>query len=208
MAHGLTRRQAAILQYIVETIRDEGYPPTIAEIGGQFGIASTNGVNDHLLALEKKGYIERSSKARGIRVTEKAAAGLYEQGRQMIPRLPLVGMVAAGQPVLAMEHVDEYVAVDEALANGTSYCLRVRGDSMIEDGILEGDVLVVDQSIRPKAGDTVVALVDDEATVKRFYPRNAMVELRPANAAMSPILVPAQDVRIRGVVVALQRRLR
>lgn len=208
MAHGLTRRQAAILQYIVETIRDEGYPPTIAEIGEQFGIASTNGVNDHLLALEKKGYIERSSKARGIRVTEKAAAGLYEQGKQMIPRLPLVGMVAAGQPVLAMEHVDEHVAVDEALANGTSYCLRVRGDSMIEDGILEGDVLVVDQSIRPKAGDTVVALVDDEATVKRFYPRNAMVELRPANAAMSPILVPAQDVRIRGVVVALQRRLR
>ncbi len=208
MAHGLTRRQAAILQYIVETIRDEGYPPTIAEIGEQFGIASTNGVNDHLLALEKKGYIERSSKARGIRVTEKAAAGLYEQGKQMIPRLPLVGMVAAGQPALAMDHVDEYVAVDEALANDTSYCLRVRGDSMIEDGILEGDVLVVDQSIRPKAGDTVVALVDDEATVKRFYPRNAMVELRPANAAMSPILVPAQDVRIRGVVVALQRRLR
>jgi repressor LexA len=208
MARGLTKRQAAILHFIVETIRDEGYPPTIAEIGERFGIASTNGVNDHLLALEKKGYIERSSKARGIHVTEKAAAGLYESGKQEAARLPLLGLVAAGQPVLAIEDVDEYVAVDEALVNDTSYCLRVRGDSMIEDGILEGDVLVVDQAIRPKSGDTVVALIDDEATVKRFYPRNAMVELRPANAAMSSILVPAQDVRVGGVVVALYRRLR
>lgn len=205
MAKGLTRRQASILQYIIECIRDRKMPPTIAEIGEHFGIASTNGVNDHLIALEKKGCITRSSKARSIHVTPKAAADLYHSPART---LPLVGRVAAGQPILAEENIEGRVAVAAAQAKEKSYCLRVQGDSMIEDGILDGDVLVVDQNVRPRQGDVVVALIDDEATVKRYYPRGGMIELRPANPAVQPILAPAASVRLQGVVVALQRTIR
>ena len=206
MAKDLTRRQAAILQFIIESIRDHGYPPTIAEMGQEFEIASTNGVNDHLVALEKKGYIERSSKARGIHVTAKAAAGLYEAGRTA-GLLPLVGRIAAGQPILAEENVEGHVAVSPALGRMKGYCLKVRGDSMIEDGILDGDIIVVDQGREARPGDTVVALVGDEATVKRYHPRGDQVELRPANARMQPMILPARSVKLQGVVVALQRTI-
>ncbi|HUW61823.1 MAG TPA: transcriptional repressor LexA [Candidatus Bathyarchaeia archaeon] len=204
MTRELTRRQGAILQFIVESIRDRGWPPTIAEIGQQFQIASTNGVNDHLVALEKKGYIERSSKARGIRVTEKAAAGLYQQGGGT---LPLVGRIAAGQPLFAQENIEDFVTVAPALSRLKGYCLRVQGQSMVEAGILDGDVIVVDQEREPRAGDVVVALVGDEATVKYFHPRGNEVELQPANSAMKPLVLPAHDVEVQGVVVALQRIL-
>ncbi|MCP4642444.1 MAG: transcriptional repressor LexA [bacterium] len=205
MAKGLTRRQADILAFIIECIRDNGMPPTIAEIGEHFGISSTNGVNDHLIALEKKGYIERTSKARSIRVTQKAAAGLY-QGE--VETLPLLGRIAAGHPILAEENVEDQIPIATSLGHHGTYCLRVQGESMIDDGIFDGDVIVVDQGQEPKQGDVVVALVEDEATVKRFHPRGDMVELRPANAAMVPILVPANSVQLQGVVVALQRTLR
>lgn len=204
MAKGLTKRQEAILRFIIESIRDYGYPPTIAEIGEEFGISSTNGVNDHLIALEKKGYIERTSKARGIHVLPKAAAGLYQSEASMIP---LVGSVAAGQPILADENIEDYVAVSAALAQPESYCLRVRGDSMIEAGILDGDVIVVDQKKQAKSGDIVVALLGDEATVKRFHPMGQEVELRPENHTMEPIRVMGEEVFLQGVVVALQRAL-
>jgi repressor LexA len=205
MAKGLTRRQADILQFIVDTIREERIPPTIAEVGQQFGISSTNGVNDHLVALEKKGYIERSSKARSIRLTEKAAASMYESP---VPMIPLLGHIAAGTPILAEENVEDRLPIAPSLARDASYCLRVRGDSMIEDGIFDGDVIVVAQSDRPSPGDIVVALVEDEATVKHFHPHGEMVELRPANASMDPLLVPAKSLQIQGVVVALQRTIR
>ncbi len=204
MAKNLTKRQEMILRFIIECIRDNGCPPTIAEIGEEFGITSTNGVNDHLLALDRKGYIERSSKARGIHVTPKAAAGLYQSDAMM---LPLLGQVAAGQPMLAEENVEEHIAVSPSLTSQGTYCLRVRGDSMIDDGILDGDIIVVDQARRPRAGDIVVALIEDEATVKRYHPKGATVELRPANKTMRPILVHASMVQIQGVVVALQRSL-
>ena len=204
MAKGLTPRQRAVLEFIIECIRHHGYPPTIAEICQEFGIASTNGVNDHLQALEKKGYIERSNKARGIVVTSKAALGLYHSD---VGVLPLVGRVAAGAPILAEENVEEYVPVTASQANGRSFCLRVRGDSMIEDGILDGDVIIVDQSIAPRKGQVVVALVEDEATVKRYYPEGPEVELRPANAAMAPMRFPTNLVQIQGVVVGLQRAI-
>jgi repressor LexA len=204
MAKELTKRQRSILEYIIEFIRDNGYPPTLVEIGGHFDIASTNGVNDHLLALERKGYITRTSKARSIHVTEKAAADLYKNDAGA---LPLVGRVAAGQPILAQENVENHIVVDARRATPGSYCLRVHGDSMIEDGIMEGDILVVDASRPPRPGDVVVALVEDEATVKHFHPRGDAVELRPANAAMDSIVVPAQSLRIQGVVVSLQRDL-
>jgi repressor LexA len=205
MAKGLTKRQEAILRFIIESIRDNGYPPTIAEIGVEFGITSTNGVNDHLVALEKKGYIERTNKARGIHVTPKAAAGLYQKDAGM---LPLVGAIAAGQPLLAEENIEDHVAVSGRLAQSATYCLRVRGDSMIEAGIFDGDTIIVDQKRRPRPGDIIVALVDDEATVKYFHPHGDMIELRPANAAMSPILARGESFQCQGVVVALQRALK
>jgi repressor LexA len=205
MAKGLTRRQAAILQYIVDRIREDGLPPTIAEIGEHFKIASTNGVNDHLLALEKKGYIERTSKARSIRVTELAGQGLYQSE---VATLPLLGRVAAGLPMFAEENIDGHIPVSASLARPGSYCLRVQGDSMVEDGILDGDTIIVDQSVRPSPGDIVVALVEDSATVKHYFPRGETVELRPANATMHPIIVPIRTLQLQGVVVALQRSIR
>ncbi|MBI2433037.1 MAG: transcriptional repressor LexA [Candidatus Hydrogenedentes bacterium] len=203
MARDLTKRQRAILEYLIACIRDHGLPPTIAEIGARFKISSTNGVNDHLLALEKKGFIERSSKARGIRITPKAAIGLYQRERPVT--LPLVGRVAAGYPLLAEQNIESQVHVGPRLARPNSYCLRVAGDSMIEAGILEGDVVIVDAGRRPKKGDVVVALVEDEATVKYFHPDGPEVELRPANSTMAPMRYPAGSVLVQGVVVGLQR---
>ncbi len=204
MARGLTKRQEQILGFIIECIRENGLPPTIAEVGEQFGIASTNGVNDHLLALERKGYIERSSKARGIRVTEKAAVNLYHNDSGM---LPLVGRIAAGVPLLAEENIEGFVPVSRAQAESEAYCLRVQGDSMVDDGILDGDILIIDRTRRVRTGDVVVALVDDEATVKHFHPDGVWVELRPANSAMKPMRFPGEQVQLQGVVVGLQRTL-
>mgnify|MGYP003643876431 FL=1 len=204
MAKELTKRQREILDYVIECVRDRGMPPTIAEIGEEFGIASTNGVNDHLVALEKKGFIERSSKARGIIITDKAAIGLYQSD---VGVLPLVGSVAAGMPILAEENIEGHVPVDSSMAQRKAFCLRVRGDSMIEDGILDGDIIIVDQGKKAYPGDVVVALVEDEATVKHFYPEGAIIELRPANASMETMRFPARDVSLQGVVVALQRSL-
>ncbi|MCC6142580.1 MAG: transcriptional repressor LexA [Candidatus Hydrogenedentes bacterium] len=204
MATALTKRQQAILDYIIDGIRENGYPPTISEMCEAFGITSTNGVNDHLVALEKKGYIERSSKARGIHVTQKAAADLY---RPEISMAPLLGRVAAGYPLLAQENIETYVPVAPGLARGDCFCLRVSGDSMIEDGILDGDIIIVDQGRSPRRGSIVVALIDEEATVKHYHPNGSTIELRPANAAMAPMHYPAQAVRIQGVVVGLQRAI-
>ncbi|MBI4560112.1 MAG: transcriptional repressor LexA [Candidatus Hydrogenedentes bacterium] len=205
MGTDLTSRQARILRFIVDCIRDNGYPPTIHEIGNRFRIASTNGVNDHLVALERKGYIKRSSKARAIQVTDKAPVDLY---RSEARTLPLIGRVAAGRPVLAEENVESQIAVSTVLARTATYCLRVQGDSMVEDGILDGDIIVVDNERKALPGDVVVALVEGEVTVKRFFPRGSSVELRPANAAMKPLIAPADSVGVQGVVVALQRQIR
>ena len=187
MAKELTKRQREILDYVIECVRDRGMPPTIAEIGEEFGIASTNGVNDHLVALEKKGFIER---------TDKAAIGLYQSD---VGVLPLVGSVAAGMPILAEENIEGHVPVDSSMAQRKAFCLRVRGDSMIEDGILDGDIIIVDQGKKAYPGDVVVALVEDEATVKHFYPEGAIIELRPANASMETMRFPARDVSLQGV---------
>lgn len=204
MAKYITKRQQAILNFIIESIRDKGYPPTIAELCEEFGIKSTNGVNDHLVALERKGYIQRSNKARDIRLTDKAAIGFYDQDASV---LPLVGQVAAGQPILAQENVEEHLTFDAGFIGNATFCLRVRGDSMIEDGIFDGDLVLVDQTREPRKGEIVVALVEDEATVKHFYPRGATIELRPANSSMESIFVPADQVQLQGVVVGLQRRI-
>ena len=203
MAKGLTERQAQILQFIIDCIREDGRPPTIAEIGLKFSIASTNGVNDHLQSLERKGYITREQKARGIHVNRVASQGLYQSD---VGTVPLVGRVAAGYPILAEENIEEEIPVSGALARGKVFCLKVSGDSMIEDGILDGDIIVVDQERRARTGDIVVALIEDEATVKHYHPKGANVELRPANRTMQPMTFPATIVNLQGVVVGLQRR--
>lgn len=206
MAQDLTPRRRAILAYLIEHIQALGYPPTIAELGAHFGIASTNGVNDHLVALEKHGYIERCSKARGIRITEKAAVGLY---RNQVGTVPLVGRVAAGAPILAEQNIADHIPVSAELAKRNAFALRVRGDSMIEAGIFDGDLMIIDQERTARKGDIVVALVEEEeATVKYYYPNGRHIELRPANSSLEPMHYSADQVQIQGVAVSLQRLLK
>ncbi len=204
MPQDITPRQKAILEYIAETIESEGFPPTLQEIGAHFGITSTNGVFDHLRTLERKGYIERSPKARSIRLTQKTLAGMVHGGGYA---LPLVGRVAAGQPLLALENVEDYIFVSPQSVGRDAFCLRVSGESMIDAGLLPGDIIIVDRTISPRPGNIVVALIDGEATVKYYHIHGDLVELRPANQTMRPMLYPARDVSIQGVVVALQRSL-
>ena len=205
MTKELTRRQSEILQFIVESSRQNGHPPTVAEIQQAFGFASINAANDHLLALKKKGFINRSSKARDLHLNESAIPGV---ANALLPSLPLIGRIAAGCPALATENIEDHVVVSPELADHATYCLRVQGESMIEAGILDGDIIIVDQQKRPISGDIVVALVGDDATVKYYHPKGERVELRPANATMQTMIFPAVSVQIQGVVVALQRRIK
>ncbi len=205
MPRELTERQSEVLDFITEAIRENGYPPSFAEIGARLGIRSMNGVRDHIVALERKGYIQRSSKARSLQVTRKA---LPDHGEANTPLLPLVGRVAAGHPLLAEENIEDMVPVAPHWARRGAFCLRVHGDSMMEDGILDGDVIVVDPGGEARNGATVVAMVAGECTVKRLYRHGAdQVELRPANSAMESFFYPAAEVSVQGTVTALQREL-
>ncbi|MBK8479642.1 MAG: transcriptional repressor LexA [Proteobacteria bacterium] len=201
----LTARQAQVLAYIGECIEARGFPPTLREIGERLSIRSTNGVNDHLRALERKGYLERELwKSRALRPV----------GTTSVVSVPLLGQVAAGQPQLAVEQSDTSIKVDRSLLGsappGEVFALRVRGDSMIEDGILDSDYVFVRRQPTARAGQTVVALIDDEATVKRYYPDGDELRFQPANAAMAPIVVHSGEgraVQLLGVVVGVYRRL-
>jgi len=212
MAKNITDRQRAILEFVVECIQENGCPPTIAEIAQNFGLASTNGAFDHVRALQRKGYLERSNKARHISLTDKTleefGGAARSEPAEEAATLPLVGRIAAGSPLLADENVERQVHVDPGYARPGNYCLRVEGESMIDAGILDGDLLVVDGKASPKKGDIVVALCDDDATVKYYHPKGGTIELRPANATMEPMQFPASLVAVQGVVVALQRELR
>jgi repressor LexA len=202
----LTKRQRQVLNFITRSIEDRGYPPTMREIGEHMGIRSTNGVNDHLKALERKGYIVREDlKSRTLRPVT---------GESKPVSVPLLGRVAAGQPLLAVENREETLRVDPFfLGRGRHrevFALRVKGDSMIEDGILDGDVVFVRQQSTAQRGEVIVALLDEEATVKRYYPDGNVVRLQPANAAMQPLRVRAgdgRDFRILGVVTGVYRKL-
>lgn len=214
--HRLTERQGEILAFIRKYGRAQGYPPTLREIGERFGIRSTNGVNDHLVALEKKGVLSRGGmKSRALRIlTPPVAAASDGPVSRDFVEVPLVGRVAAGQPILAAENVEDTLRVDRALAGaravGAVFALRVRGDSMIDAGIRDGDMLFVRKQDAASPGDVVVALLGDEATVKRFERSESGVKLVPANAAMQPIVVEGDrlaDLRIVGVAVGVYRRL-
>ena len=183
----LTDRQRSILDFLGDYLTEHGYPPTLREIGAHFGIKSPRGVQDHLEALERKGHIRRRREAsRGIEIL-----GARPSSAENVVRLPLVGRVAAGQPVLSEENIDDWMEIDAALARKGSFLLKVVGDSMIEAHICEGDTLVVESAEEARNGEIVVALVDDEATVKTFHREKGAIRLQPENASMEPIIVPA-----------------
>jgi repressor LexA len=225
---GLTDRQLEVLRFIARQIEDAGYPPTIREIGEALDIRSTNGVNDHLKALERKGFLTRDpAKSRALIPTERAReavegsaprgnvvsfarAAARASGR--LVEIPIVGRVAAGQPILAQERIEDTVQVDAFLlgTNKKVYGLRVQGDSMIGDGILTGDYVFVKKQLHADDGDIVVAMIDEEATVKRVYFEGDRVRFQPSNPRMAPIYVRESDFRstmILGVVVGVYRKL-
>lgn len=226
MPEALTQRQRQILDFITASITERGYPPTLREIGEHFGIRSTNGVNDHLKALEKKGHLRREDlKSRAMRPIH-MPPGADGRG-QVVPirakasgrdaddacMVPIVGRVAAGQPILAVENVEDTVRVDRFFVGNHQdvFALRVVGDSMIEAGILDGDYVFVKKTPTARPGDIVVAMIDEEATVKRYFPESDRIRFEPANSNMISIIVKKSDFRsvdLIGVVVGVYRKLR
>ena len=199
----LTKRQQEIFDFIKKYSAKYGYPPTVRDIGKAVGLASSSTVHAHLANLEKIGLLRRDpSKPRALELLDRAAEGVKSLVQPN--GLPLVGHVAAGQPVLAEENIEDYVDVP-AVAGGEEgeYLLRVRGDSMKNAGILEGDFVVVRPQETAQDNDIVVALVGEEATVKRFFRENDHVRLQPENPAMEPIR--SKEVRILGRVVGVFR---
>ncbi len=212
---GLTKRQEQTLDFIRHSIEDRGYPPTLREIGEHMGIRSTNGVNDHLRALERKGYLTREDmKSRALKLVEDQApppANKLNADDDLI-EVRILGRVAAGLPLYAEENVIDTVRVDRMLVRGGRdvFGLRVTGDSMIDAGILSGDYIFVKKQSTADRGDIVVALIGDEATVKYFYPERDYVRFQPANGSTAPILVRASDFKstmLLGKVVGVYRRL-
>jgi len=216
----LTDRQKAVLHFITRSIDKRGYPPTLREIGNHLGIRSTNGVNDHLRALERKGYLTREDmKSRTLRPTDRAydefgrrgVAPANDQG-QMV-EIPIVGRVAAGALSEAIEHPEDTVHIDRMLVGRERdvFGLRIAGDSMIEAGIHDGDYVFVRKQLTAERGEIIVALVGDEATCKYYFPEREHVRLQPANGSMAPILIPKNDWRstqVMGIVVGVYRRIK
>jgi len=200
----LSHRQRQILDCILQHTENHGYPPTVREIGQAVGLSSSSTVHAHLRVLEDAGLIRRDAVlTRAIQVVA-GNASPYKPKR--VVNLPLVGRVAAGRPILAVEDIeDSYPVPREFVGGGDAFMLRVNGESMIEDGIMDGDYVIVRRQETADNGDTVVAMVDDEATVKRFHRENGRVRLDPANSEMRPMFF--ENVEIVGKVVGLMRRM-
>jgi repressor LexA len=202
----LTKRQQEIFEFIKRYSENNGYPPTVRDIGKAVGLASSSTVHAHLSNLEKLGLLRRDpTKPRAMELLDRAAAGV----RGFVnPGLPLIGQVAAGAPLLAEENIEEYVTTP-AVAGGDDgeYLLRIRGQSMKNAGILDGDLVVVRPQDTASDGEIVVALIEEEATVKRFFREADHIRLQPENETMEPILVSDADVRVLGRVVGLMRSI-
>jgi repressor LexA len=197
----LTKRQKELVDYLDGYITKQGYAPTLDEIGRHFGLSSLATIHKHLTNLEKKGLIRRKwNRSRALEVVpQQRRAGAIE--------LPLLGRVAAGAPIEAIEQPDTIAVPEELVGRGETFVLRVNGNSMVKEGILDGDYIVVQSRSHAENGETVVALVHGDATVKRLYREKAgMIRLQPANDQMEPIIARAGDVEIRGVVVAVMRK--
>ncbi len=199
----LTDRQRQVFEFVESLIVERGHSPTIREIGERFGISSTNGVRTHLTALIKKGYLKKADHiSRGLELTRQLLSD--------IGRVPLVGSVPAGLPIDAIENVEGEIALDMSFVpKGDAFSLTVSGDSMVGAGIHNGDVVVVQKQSEARKGDIVVAVVDGEATVKRYFAESGRIRLQPENDDFDPIYVDRRsgDFRIAGKVVGLLRRL-
>jgi repressor LexA len=197
----LTKRQKELFDYLDGYLAERGYAPTLEEIGARFNLNSLATVHKHLTNLEHKGLIRRTwnhSRAIELVPPHRTCAAV---------ELPLLGRVAAGQPIEAIEEADHIAVPEELVRRKNTFVLRVVGNSMVGDGILDGDFIVVEERPRADNGETVVAIIDGEATVKRFYrEKGNKIRLQPANDAMRPLIAREQDVEIRGVVVAVLRK--
>lgn len=193
-----SEKQLAILDYIRQEIEQKGYPPSVREICVAVGLKSTSSVHAHLTQLEKKGLLRRdSTKPRAMEVLD----GGVSRGRSV----PLVGRVTAGMPILATENIEDYLVLPQSLSGrGDLFALRVQGESMIEAGIMDGDIIVLRQQENADNGDIVVAMIEDEATVKRIYYEDRRVRLQPENSSMEPIY--ADHVQVLGRLIALFRQ--
>jgi repressor LexA len=202
MARGLTKKQELILQYILDYVQKEGYPPSIREIGKDFEIGSLRGVTVHLDALERKGYISRSNTPRSIKVVH---PDYITENRVIM--LPLLGTIAAGTPIQAQQQVEDMIPVPTEMVKNINgaFVLRISGDSMIGDGILDHDLVVIRPQKTANQGDLVAALLGDEATVKRINFTTKGIKLMPSNPAYEPIPVNQEDASIIGRVVGLLR---
>jgi repressor LexA len=200
----LTEKQFSILEYIQNYIREQGYPPTIREIGDQFEITA-KGAYDHLKAIEKKGYIKcEKNRSRAIELL-KTSTGQEPLSQEAVVNIPLVGRVAAGYPILAEENVDDYLAFPRSMIpEGNVFALRVAGDSMKDAGILSGDIAVIRKQEQAENGEIVVAMLEDEATLKYLFKEKKKVRLQPANKNYKPIVV--NDAAIIGKLVGLYRQ--
>lgn len=195
----LTPKQARALEFITQWVQEQGYPPTFQEMAQGLSLTEKN-ARDYVLVLERKGHLRRQPNvARGLTLLKRLTT-------EALHELPLVGRVMAGKPVEVFEEREAIQVPPWLLRTGTHFVMEVRGDSMIDDGIREGDLVIVQQQVTPQNGETVVAVVHGEATIKRFYQHGGVVALRPANVHMAPLEVDAQDVEIKGVVAGLIRK--
>jgi repressor LexA len=196
----LTKRQKELYDFLEQYIAERGYAPTLEEIGEHFELSSLATVHKHLANLEEKGLIRRRwNFSRAIELTRNAKAGAVA--------LPLLGNVAAGKPIEALEGDDTFAVPEEFVRRNETFVLRVKGNSMIDDGIWDGDYVVVESRPTAENGETVVALVNGEATVKKFHrEKGGRIRLMPANESMAPIIAREKEVEVRGVVVAVMRK--
>jgi len=200
----ITDKQREILEYIKDTILAKGYPPAVREICEAVHLKSTSSVHSHLETLEKNGFIRRDpTKPRTIEILDDD----FALTRREMVQVPIIGTVAAGAPILAEENIEDYMPIPvEMLPNKEVFMLKVKGDSMIEAGIFNGDRVIVAKESTASNGEMVVALVDDSATVKTFYKENGYIRLQPENSSMEPIIL--DDVQILGKVIGLFRMMR
>lgn len=203
MAGKITPKQQMILDYIKEEILAKGYPPTVREICERVGLKSTSSVHSHLNTLEENGYIRRDpTKPRAIEIMDDE----FGLARREMTNIPVLGRVAAGEPLLAVENIKEYFSLPtEFLPNAETYILEVHGESMINVGFYEGDYLIIEKTNTAKNGDIVVALIDDSVTVKRFFKEEGYIRLQPENDNMDPIIV--NDCVIVGKAHSLYRKI-
>ena len=197
----LTARQKEIYDFLLRVIREKGYAPSIPEIGAKFKIASTNGVADHLKALQKKGYIRRVGK-RAIEMANAMGKAVLAATREV----PVLGRIPAGKPFLSEENIEGVLTIPSDMGSGKLYALRVKGDSMTGAGILDGDRVIVKQQGTAENGEIICALIEGEATLKRFYKKGGVITLKAENDKYAPIMLSQGEFRIMGKIVGLLRK--